>query len=120
MAIARLQSRNQMQVAGLDVTVEGRVTNADSGLYTVPTGRIARVVSITGRRESLGGDTLAGVAIKRGANFRAVGDLVVIDRTSFFNGVMLLQAADIVTNVGDSGATNTTFDMTCTFREFDA
>lgn len=109
-----------MQAAGLEVTREGRVTNADTGLYTVPTGKVARVVSITGRRESLGADTLAGVAIKRGSNFRAVGDMVVIDETSSFNGIMLLQAADIVTNVGDSGATNTTFDMTCTFKEFNA
>jgi len=120
MGLPQVISRNQMQAAGLSVTVEGRVTDADVGLYTVPTGKVSRVVSITGRRESLGADTLAGIAIKRGVNFRAVGNMIVIDEMSSFNGIMLLQAGDIVTNVGDSGATNTTFDMTCTFKEFNA
>jgi len=33
---------------------------------------------------------------------------------------LILQAADIVTNVGDAGSTNGTCDMTVTFKEFDA
>jgi len=34
--------------------------------------------------------------------------------------VLLLQAGDIVTNVGDAGSTNGTMDMTVTIQEFDA
>ena len=109
---------NQLQGTGLTITKEGRVTNANTGLYTVPAGKKALVVSITGVIDALGGDASAAVAIKRGANFRPVGVMAVVDAVSIFNGQMLLQAGDIITNVGDSGATNTTIDMTATIQEF--
>jgi len=109
-----------MQSAGLAVTVEGRVVNANTGLYTVPTGKVSRVTSITMNLDAVGADATYAVAIKRGSNFRPVGAMVAVGPVSQFIGEMLLQAGDIVTNVGDSGSTNGTCDMTTTFREYNA
>jgi len=118
--VSILVARNTVQSVDVEVTKEGRVTNAATGLYTVPSGKVARVKSITARVETVGGDATYAAAITRGANTRAVADFVAVDKVSAFNGELLLQAADIITNIGDSGATNGTIDMTATVKEFDA
>ena len=46
--------------------------------------------------------------IKRGANYRPIGEMVAVNKSSVFSGVMILEAGDIITNVGDSGSTNGT------------
>jgi len=120
MALPQIVSRNQLQSSGLSTTVIGRVTVAGTGLYTVPTGKKARVTSITGNLDATGADATYAVSILRGADNRPVGAHVAVNGISIFTGVMMLQAADIVTNVGDSGSTNGTIDMTCTFQEYNA
>jgi len=118
--VGTLTARNSVQSVDLEVTKEGRVTNADTGLYTVPAGKIARVKSITMVVNAVGGDATYAAAIKRGVNFRPVGPFVAVGPASLFIGELLLQAADIITNVGDAGATNGTVDMTASIKEFDA
>jgi len=118
--VSKLTPRNQLQSSGLSTTVEGRVTVAGTGLYTVPSGKKARVTSITMSLDATGADATYAVSIIRGANNRPVGLHVAVNAVSVFQGEMMLQAADIVTNVGDAGSTNGTCDMTCTFQEYDA
>jgi len=120
MALARLVPRNTVQSVGEEVTKEGRVTVAGTGLYTVPAAKVARVTSITALVDTVGADATYACSIIRGANNRPVGSMQAAGGVSVFTGIMLLQAADIITNVGDSGSTNGTIDMTATIKEFDA
>lgn len=116
--VSRLTPRNQVQVVDGDSLKFGRVLNADTGLYTVPTGRSARVTGITMNLDATGADATYAAAIKRGSTFIPVGAHVAVNGISIFSGVMVLEAGDIVTNVGDAGSTNGTCDMTCTVKEF--
>jgi len=116
MGLPQIVSRNSTQQI-LGVTAEGRVTNANTGLYTVPAGKTAKILSITGILDAVGGDATYAVAIKRGANFRPVGAMVAVGPSSLFIGELILVAGDIVTDVGDSGSTNGTMDMTVTYIE---
>jgi len=120
MALPVIVSRNQLQSSGLSTTVIGRVTVAGTGLYTVPTGKKARVTSITGNLDATGADATYAVSILRGADNRPIAAHVAVNGISIFIGEMMLQAGDIVTNVGDAGSTNGTIDMTCTFQEYNA
>jgi len=113
-------SLNALQVAEAEPVKIGRVVAAATGLYTVPAGKVALVTSITGVIDALGADASAAVAILRAGTFRPVGAFVVINGKSEYNGRMVLQAGDIITNVGDAGATNTTIDMTASVKEYDA
>jgi len=114
----------QIQIADrLNVTVAGdqrlgRVINATVGLYTVPASTRTLVKSITGIVDAVGGDASYSVAIRRGGTFFPLGAFVVVNEKSEWIGVMLLNAGDIVTNVGDAGATNGTIDMGCSIQEF--
>jgi len=118
MAIAKLVPRNQLQSSGLTVSKVGRVTNNATGLYTVPTGKKARVTSITMSLDAVGADATYAAAVNRSGTIRPVGEHVIANRISIFTGEMMLQAGDVVTNVGDAGSTNGTCDMTCTFQEY--
>lgn len=109
---------NSNQKSQLQIAKEGRVVNANTGLYTVPANTETEVTSITGLIDALGADASYAVAIKRGVNFRPVGEMVVTNKISKFEGSMLLQAGDIITNVGDSGSTNGTVDMVASIREY--
>jgi hypothetical protein len=97
-------------------TVEGRVTVAGTGLFTVPTGKKIRVTSITGLVDAVGADATYAVSILRGVSNKPVGEMVAANGMSKFSGVMVLDAGDIITNVGDSGSTNGTVDMTASFE----
>lgn len=110
---------NQVQSLGGE-TKEGRVTNANTGLYTVPAGKKAKVTAVTGVVNAVGGDATYAIAIKRGVNFRPIGPFVAVGPLSSFTGELNLIAGDIITNVGDAGATNATVDMTATVKEYDA
>lgn len=109
-----------MQRPDVEPLKEGRVINALVGLYTVPAGRVAIVTAITGNLDAVGGDATYAVAVSRGGTLRPIGAHVAVNGISVFTGKMLLQAGDIITNVGDAGSTNGTMDMTASVREYAA
>ena len=95
----------------------GRVTSQSTGLYTVPAGKTAKILAVTGVVDGTGSDATAGIAIKRGAEVRPIGPYVAVNGLSSFVGEMVLVAGDIVTTQGDNGGTNAGIDMTVTFIE---
>jgi len=116
MGLPNIVSRNSTQQI-LGVTAEGRVTAAATGLYTVPAGKTSKILSITGILDAVGGDATYAVAILRSGSYRPVGAMVAVGPASLFIGQLVLVAGDIVTNIGDSGSTNGTMDMTVTYIE---
>ena len=118
--VSRLTPRNQVQVVDGDSLKFGRVVNANTGLYTVPAGRTARVSGITMNLDATGADATYAVAILRGGTFIPVGAHVAVNGISTFQGSMVLEAGDIITNVGDAGSTNGTCDMSASVKEFPA
>jgi len=116
----KLTTRNVTQVPNTESLKEGRVTVAGTGLYTVPTGRIAVVKSISGNLDAVGADATYAVAILRAATYRPVGEHVAVNGISRFIGEMQLIAGDIITNIGDAGSTNGTIDMTASVKEYPA
>jgi len=118
--VLRRTALNTLQAPSSQVTREGRVVDANVGLYTVPAGKVAKVLSLSGNLDAVGVDATYAIAILRGGTFRPVGQHVAVNSISILQGVLLLQAGDIVTNVGDAGSTNGTMDMTVTIQEFDA
>ena len=115
-----ITAKNIAQDVGFNQTLAARVTNANTGLYTVPAGKKSRVLSASMNLDAVGADATTALAIKRGATFIPIGAHVAVNGISTFLGDMLLIAGDIITNVGDAGATNSTCDMTATFQEYDA
>jgi len=116
MALPQIISRNVTQQV-IGETKEGRVVSQATGLYTVPSGKTAKILGVTGVVDGTGSDATAGIALKRGSNVRPIGALVGVNGLSTFVGEMVLVAGDIITTVGDSGATNAGIDMTVTFIE---
>jgi len=112
------QTLNISQKVGLAVTVEARVVNANTGLTTVPANTVRRVTSITMLLDAVGADATTACAILRGGTFIPIASFVAVGPQSVFSGELLLQAGDIITNVGDAGATNSTTDMTATFQDY--
>jgi len=117
---SKLTVRNSVQVSNTQSLKEGRVVVAGTGLFVVPANRIAVVKSISGNLDAVGADATYAVAILRGGNFRPVGEHVGVNGISRFIGELQLIAADIITNIGDSGSTNGTIDMTASVKEFPA
>jgi len=123
MAIARLVPRNQLQSPLLSAVKEGRVTNSTTGLYTVPAGKVALVTQITGLQDALGTDGTGAIGVEFSANFIPLSVFVTATNGVNFvswTGSMLLVAGDVITNEGDSGATNHTWDMTASVKEYSA
>jgi len=124
MTLPIITSRNQIQAPVTEAAKEGRVTNAVTGLYTVPAGRIAIVTSITGLQDALGTDATGAIGIEFAASdFRPLSTFITATAPNNFvewNGVLQLVAGDVITNEGDSGATNHTWDMTASVKEFSA
>jgi len=124
MAIARLVPRNVLQAPNVSAAKEGRVTNAATGLYTCPTGKIALVNSITGLCDALGADATGAIGILfTASDFRPLSTFITATPPNNFvrwDGSILLVAGDKITEEGDSGATNQTWDMTASLREYDA
>jgi len=120
MGLPVITGRNQVQVPSLESLKEGRVTAAATGLYTVPTGKVAVVKSITMSLDATGADATYAAAILRGGTYRPIADHVAVNAISSWIGEMLLIAGDIITNIGDAGSTNGTCDMTASVKEFPA
>ncbi len=112
-------ARNVSQRAGQTGRVSGRIINANTGIYTVPANRRARVTDIVGVLDTVGVDATYAVAIKRaiGGGFDAITLFKVIDIEMKASEVTL-ETGDILTNIGDSGSTNGTFDLSATIEEF--
>jgi|APSaa5957512535_1039671.scaffolds.fasta_scaffold06084_3 hypothetical protein len=109
-----ITARNSTQ-QGISQLIEARVTNANTGLFTAT--KRTKVTSITCFVDSVGADSTYAVSVKRGANNNAVGDMKAAKGTSIFSGEMILEIGDIITNVGDSGSTNASTDMTANILE---
>jgi len=120
MGLPQISSLNALQGVGSLVSKLGRVTVAATGLYTVPAGKVAKVISIQGNLDAVGADATYAVAILRAGSYFPAGAHVGVNGISQSSGILVLQAADIITNVGDSGSTNGTMDMFATVQEFDA
>jgi len=109
---------NVSQRTGLTVSIHARVVNANTGLSTVPANTVRRMTSLTMNLDAVGVDATYAIAILRGGTFLPIGAHVATNGISVFSGEMLLQAGDIITNIGDTGSTNGTCDMTTTFQDY--
>lgn len=98
-----------------EFAVSGRVTNANTGVYTCPAGRKALVKKASAVIDALGVDSTYAVAVKRGVTFFPIGEFVGLHKES--SGSALLNAGDILTNFGDAGSTNGTVDMDAIIQE---
>ncbi len=115
--VGRTSSRNTTQRAGKINRVAGRIVSAPTGIYTVPDDTEARITDIIGILDAVGADATYAIAYLRDTvyteitTFKAAGEEM---RAS----AIVLQAGDILTNIGDSGSTNGTFDLQATIEEF--
>jgi len=119
MALPQVISRNTTQRAGNVTRVQGRITVAGTGLYTVPAGKRTRVTDMLGRLNAVGVDATYGISFIRAA----ANTLITIPKginIDMLASEITLQAGDILTNVGDAGSTNGTFDLSATIEEFTA
>ena len=116
--VTKTVAKNQAQKTGLSDTVAARVLNANTGLSTVPANTRRRVTSFTMNLDAVGADATYAIAILRGGTFTPVGEHVAVNAISTLQGELLLQAGDILTNIGDAGSTNGTCDMTATFQDY--
>lgn len=109
---------NVSQKSGLAITVQARVVNANTGLSTVPANTRRRVTSFTMNLDAVGVDLTYAIAILRGGTFIPVGPHVAVNEISTLQGEIMLQAGDILTNIGDSLSTNGTCDQSATFQDY--
>jgi len=91
-----------------------RVTNANTGLYTCPANKKAKVKGSM-NLDAVGVDATYAIAVKRGATFTPIGEHVAVNGIS--KGDTELDAGDILTNIGDAGSTNGTCDQDATIQE---
>jgi len=117
---SKVSARNVSQRPNLEAIKQGRVTVAATGLYEVPTDRVALVSSIVGNLDAVGADATYAVAIERAGTFRPIGAHVAVNGISRWVGNMLLIAGDVITNIGDAGSTNGTMDMVASVKEYPA
>jgi len=96
--------------------VSARVVLASTGLYTCPANKKAKA-SGSMQLIAVGVDATYCIAVKRGASYHPVGKFVVAGGESFITGVVVMDATDILTNIGDSGSTNGTTDMDASIQE---
>ena len=117
--VSRTSARNTAQQAGQIDRVSGRIINANLGIYTVPVGKKTRITDMLGNVDAVGADATYAIAFKRGAVFTAITTFkgAAVDMTA---SAITLVAGDILTNIGDAGATNATFDLAATIEEFQA
>lgn len=121
--VSKLTPRNTIQSPGLEIMKAARVTVAGTGLYVVPTGKNAIMTSMTGLQDALGTDATAAIGVKRAALFIPLSTFITATAPNNFvqwDGKVLLQAGDIVTNEGVAGGTNHTWDLTASIKEFNA
>lgn len=116
----KTSARNTTQRAGKAFRKTDRITNSNTGIYTVPTGKRARITDILGILDAVGVDATYAVAIKRfiGGAFEDITEFGIVDQRLTAN-LVTLESGDILTDIGDTGATNGTFDLSATIEEFD-
>lgn len=113
-------ARNVSQRAGQINRAEGRVTDANIGIYTVPANKRARITDMRAEVTSLGVDATYGLAFKRGAIFTPISTPVAnVSPTNITTAsAITLEAGDILTNIGDAGSTNGGVNISATIEEF--
>jgi len=119
MALPLIVSRNSLQdPTGSGEIKSGRVTNADTGLYTVPAGKKALMVVGKSYVDTVSGDSTYALSVKIGATWVRVGDSVPVNKISTATNI-LMAAGTIVGYIGDAGDTTATIDMYAQIREQD-
>jgi len=94
----------------------GRIVNSNTGLYTCPADKKAKVLgSMT--LDALGADATYAIAVKRGSTYFPVGPFIVVGGISRTNDFVSLEETDILTLIGDNGSTNGTSDITIAVQE---
>ena len=97
-----------------EFNASARVVNAATGLYTVPANKKAKVEGSM-NLDAVGADATYAIATLRGGTYIPIGEHVAVNAVS--KGVAELDAAEILTNIGDSGSTNGTCDMDAKIQE---
>lgn len=115
--VGKTSARNTSQRAGKIDRVAGRIVNADIGIYTVPANIEARITDMEGDLNAVGVDVTYAIAFKRGVIFTAITKFIPIGTLAKASAITLV-AGDILTNIGNSGSTNGTFDLSATIEEF--
>ncbi len=112
-------ARNTTQRAGDVNRVQGRFTNANTGIYTVPAGKRTRVTDILGIVDTLGSDATYSIAIKVFTTglFKAITVPQGVGVTQTASQITL-EEGDKLTDIGDSGSTNAAFELSATIEEF--
>jgi len=96
-------------------TVRARVILASAGLYTVPTGSNA-LLDGSMNLDAVGADATYAIATLRAGTYIPVGEHVAVNGISKATNIEM-DAADILTNIGDAGSTNGTCDMNASIQE---
>jgi len=118
MALPVIISRNSVQtIDGSSATI-ARVTAAATGVYTVPAGKVSKILGATMVLDAVGADATYALAVLRAGSYRAIGAYVPAGGASILSNIIILAAGDILTNIGDNGSTNGTVDMSLSFKEF--
>jgi len=115
--VGKTSARNTSQRAGKIDRVAGRIVNADTGIYTVPANTEARITDMEGDLNAVGADATYAIAYKRGVVFTPITKFIPVGSLANASAITLI-AGDILTNIGDSGSTNGTFDLSATIEEF--
>jgi len=98
-----------------EISVVIAVVSSPVGAYTCPAGHKAKIVHASMSLENVGADATYSIAILRAAAYTPFGIFVAALGLSEGDGMM--QAADILTMIGDSGSTNGQGDFVATIQE---
>jgi len=98
-----------------EFTARARVVVAATGLYTCPANKKAKVKGSM-NLDAVGADATYAIATLRGGTFIPVGEHVAVNGISRADAIEM-DAADILTNIGDAGSTNGTADMNAIIQE---
>lgn len=116
--------RNTSQRAGLILRVEGRLVNADTGIYTCPNGKRARVTDMVMRVDALGSAAAYHIAI-RGASspfpFKKITNRATATAPNdvVSASAITMVAGEKLTDIGSDGTSkNGTVNISATVEEF--
>ena len=114
-----ITARNTTQQAGKIDRVQDTFVNATIGIYTVPNAKRTRATDIKGVVNTVGADATYAIAIKVFSTglFKAITNFEGAGAQQSASAVTM-EAGDILTNIGDSGATNANFSLSATIEEF--
>ncbi len=94
--------------------VAARVVNANAGLFTATVK--TKVLRASMNLDAVGADATYALAILRAGTFIPIGPHVAVNGISEAND-FLLEAGDILTNIGDANSTNGTCDQDAYLQE---